>query len=373
MVILKADGSVVPIITSGGIPSLNYAANPCAGDNETLTAEQTPVSDPNIAASYYLDDHLGTTQMELSSGGWPVWSGAFTPFGQEIINGTATNYIGAQPADGTAMRYKFTGKERDTESGLDYFGARYYGSSMGRFSSPDDGADAVMGVPVPFADLNNPQSLNLYSYVLNNPLSRRDYDGHASYQPCNGGTQQCFQGDYDGEVYCKTSSGCIQWNAKTGEWGQYIQHFAPDGIKPDYSILEWIVGGKVAEAGLGVIGGLAGRVLAPAAEGAAGKGVQAVAKVLLKAGTKQEAKAVIDGMADGAQKASAKRGVASLGNNYSVTVTQGADGSVSIAGTRPGFDGSMTMTKTIDAAGNSTTTQTANDAAGNLVHYDPKH
>jgi RHS repeat-associated protein len=175
MVILKADGSVVPIITSGGIPSLNYAANPCAGDNETLTAEQTPVSDPNIAASYYLDDHLGTTQMELSSGGWPVWSGAFTPFGQEIINGTTTNYIGAQPADGTAMRYKFTGKERDAESGLDYFGARYLSSSMGRWMSPDW---ADKPVPVPYADLEYPQSLNLYAYVENNPLSRLDADGH---------------------------------------------------------------------------------------------------------------------------------------------------------------------------------------------------
>jgi RHS repeat-associated protein len=153
MVILKADGSVVPIITSGGIPSLNYAANPCAGDNETLTAEQTPVSDPNIAASYYLDDHLGTTQMELSSGGWPVWSGAFTPFGQEIINGTTTNYIGAQPADGTAMHYKFTGKERDAESGLDYFGARYYGSNMGRWMSPDNGYTEIAGMTF-ISDLN---------------------------------------------------------------------------------------------------------------------------------------------------------------------------------------------------------------------------
>jgi RHS repeat-associated protein len=51
--------------------------------------------------------------------------------------------------------YKFTDKERDTESGLDYFGARYYGSSMGRFMSPDE----------PFVDQNpsDPQSWNLYA------------------------------------------------------------------------------------------------------------------------------------------------------------------------------------------------------------------
>ena len=70
---------------------------------------------------------------------------------------------------------KFTGKERDSESGLDYFGARYYSSSMGRWMSPDwaDKPEAV-----PYSDLWNPQSLNLYGYVNNNPLSQADPDGH---------------------------------------------------------------------------------------------------------------------------------------------------------------------------------------------------
>jgi RHS repeat-associated protein len=72
-------------------------------------------------------------------------------------------------------RWRFTGKERDTESGNDYFGARYYASSMGRFLSPDWAAKIE---PVPYAKLDNPQSLNLYSYVWNNPLSRNDPDGH---------------------------------------------------------------------------------------------------------------------------------------------------------------------------------------------------
>jgi RHS repeat-associated protein len=71
--------------------------------------------------------------------------------------------------------YKFTGKERDTESGLDYFGARYYASSMGRFMSPDWAAKAE---PVPYAKLDNPQSLNLYAYMRNNPLGGVDQDGH---------------------------------------------------------------------------------------------------------------------------------------------------------------------------------------------------
>jgi RHS repeat-associated protein len=74
-----------------------------------------------------------------------------------------------------AMSYKFTGKERDAESGLDEFGARYYSSSSGRFTIPDWAATAV---DVPYADFGNPQSLNLYSYVKNNPLNATDLDGH---------------------------------------------------------------------------------------------------------------------------------------------------------------------------------------------------
>ena len=75
-------------------------------------------------------------------------------------------------------RSLFTGKERDTESGNDYFGARYYASSMGRFMSPDWSAKED---PVPYAQLDDPQSLNLYAYVRNNPLSRVDLDGHNDY------------------------------------------------------------------------------------------------------------------------------------------------------------------------------------------------
>jgi len=74
--------------------------------------------------------------------------------------------------------YHFTGKERDAESGLDYFGARYYGSSMGRWMSPDWSAKQE---PVPYSKLDNPQTLNLYQYMRNNPLSGADPDGHCDW------------------------------------------------------------------------------------------------------------------------------------------------------------------------------------------------
>ncbi|MGD0830887.1 MAG: RHS repeat-associated core domain-containing protein [Terracidiphilus sp.] len=68
-------------------------------------------------------------------------------------------------------RYSFTGKERDTESGNDYFMARYYSSAMGRFMSPDWSAKAT---PVPYARLDNPQSLNLYGGWRTLSFSRLD-------------------------------------------------------------------------------------------------------------------------------------------------------------------------------------------------------
>jgi RHS repeat-associated protein len=68
-----------------------------------------------------------------------------------------------------------TGKERDSESGNDYFGARYYSSSIGRFMSPDWSAKVE---PVPYSKLDDPQTLNLYAYLRNNPLAGVGADGH---------------------------------------------------------------------------------------------------------------------------------------------------------------------------------------------------
>ena len=85
------------------------------------------------------------------------------PYGEEYGPQIGTNH------------YKFTGKERDSETGLDYFGARYYGSALGRWLTPDWAAKATA---VPYAEFADPQSLNLYTYVRNIPTTRIDADGH---------------------------------------------------------------------------------------------------------------------------------------------------------------------------------------------------
>jgi RHS repeat-associated protein len=75
----------------------------------------------------------------------------------------------------SGRRSRSTGKERDAETGLDYFGARYFSGAEGRFASPDWSAKPQ---PVPYASLTDPQTLNLYGYVRNNPMARADADGH---------------------------------------------------------------------------------------------------------------------------------------------------------------------------------------------------
>jgi RHS repeat-associated protein len=81
-----------------------------------------------------------------------------------------------------AAARKYTGKERDQESGLDYFGARYYGSSLGRFTSPDPLLSS--------ARPGNPQTWNRYAYVRNNPLGRIDPTGLYDFKNTCGSTDK---------------------------------------------------------------------------------------------------------------------------------------------------------------------------------------
>ncbi|HEX3569850.1 MAG TPA: RHS repeat-associated core domain-containing protein [Acidobacteriaceae bacterium] len=109
-----------------------------------------------------------------------------------------------------------TGKERDTESGLDYFGARYYGFNMGRFMSPDWSAQAD---PVPYANLENPQSLNLYAYVGNNPLRFADPDGHLQededgnviFTATGDGACDVHRPGTEGRIDAQSRLGCQHW------------------------------------------------------------------------------------------------------------------------------------------------------------------
>jgi RHS repeat-associated protein len=119
---------------------------------------------PANTVHYYLSDHLGSTSIVVSAAGTIEEESDYYPFGTEVIvTGQGANEL------------KFAGKRRDTESQLDYFGARSYSNAFGRFLTPDWAAKPAA---VPYADFGDPQSLNLYGYVRNNPIMRFDLDGH---------------------------------------------------------------------------------------------------------------------------------------------------------------------------------------------------
>lgn len=103
-----------------------------------------------------MKDHLGSIRQTLSESGAVQSAMDYYAFG-----GTFSSYVVGSTVD----KYKFTGKERDTETGLDYFGARYFDSKVGHWMSVDPLAEKCPG-------------LSPYNYCLNNPLKLSDPDGN---------------------------------------------------------------------------------------------------------------------------------------------------------------------------------------------------
>ena len=116
------------------------------------------------AISYYAEDFIGSSRVITTSAGATCYDADFYPYGAES---NVTNTC--------RQNYKWTGKERDAETGNDDFDARYYSSVYGRFLSADWSA---VPAAVPYANLTNPQTLNLYAIVRDNPESFADLDGH---------------------------------------------------------------------------------------------------------------------------------------------------------------------------------------------------
>jgi RHS repeat-associated protein len=107
--------------------------------------------------TYYHLDAIGSVRMVTDAAGLVVGRYDYQPFGLPL------DRVPPPPPE----RLQFAGKERDSETGFDYFGGRYYSSVQGRFTSPDPAAH----------DLVNPQTFNKYRYALNNPLRYIDRDG----------------------------------------------------------------------------------------------------------------------------------------------------------------------------------------------------
>jgi len=119
---------------------------------------------------FNISDPLGTKRVQSTAQGVIEEYCLSLPYGNDVGNPAAANCVSI--LNGDATEHHFTAKERDLESGNDYFGARYYVSSMGRFVSPDE----------IFADQNpsDPRSWNMYVYVRDNPAAYFDPNGQGT-------------------------------------------------------------------------------------------------------------------------------------------------------------------------------------------------
>jgi RHS repeat-associated protein len=157
---------VMKALTGGG--STTYVHDAFGNLAAEYTTGSTPASP--CATCYLSWDHLGSTRMVTDASGAVVAKGRhdYLPFGYEVPGNTgarsATTWGGPD-----YLTAKYTGAERDAESGFDYLSARYHAGMQGRFLSADPGNAG--------ADLGNPQSWNGYSYVLDNPLANIDPTG----------------------------------------------------------------------------------------------------------------------------------------------------------------------------------------------------
>jgi RHS repeat-associated protein len=148
----KINGSVVTVYIgnlyecTSGVCSKHIFA----GGNRIVTKYPT-------ATYYYHTDHLRSSSVITDGSGAKVEEIYYYPFGQSRFNSGGVN-----------LKYKYTGQEEDAETGLYYYGARYYDPVIGRFTSPD------ILVPNPI----DPQDLNRYTYAGNNPLLYTDPTGH---------------------------------------------------------------------------------------------------------------------------------------------------------------------------------------------------
>ncbi len=158
----------------GGELLAEYAANTAASSPQKeygyRNGQLLVTAEPSANIHWLVADQLGTPRMiaDLSGSLSDLSRHDYLPFGEELFAGTGGRTT-AQGYTGDSVQQKFTGQQRDNETGLDYFNARYFASTQGRFTSIDPSRKSVVS--------NNPQSWNRYTYALNNPLAYVDDNG----------------------------------------------------------------------------------------------------------------------------------------------------------------------------------------------------
>jgi RHS repeat-associated protein len=180
----------------GSISATATSSDAWRGWGDLMVAFKPGSTTMTTSATYFVhQDHLGSTRLLISYSATPglnaqvLDSMDYLPFGEIIAGGGSTTH-------------KFTGDERDSETGLDHTLFRQYSSSLGRWSSPDPLA----------GDISDPQSLNRYSYVRNNPLTGVDPLGADMIEIGGGGLNCTLDG-------ISTSCGSVNLNDSDSSGG----------------------------------------------------------------------------------------------------------------------------------------------------------
>ncbi len=265
-----------------------------------LTAEYSTAVNTSPCATCYLSaDYLGTPRLVTDGAGNLIGRHDYLPFGEEVQAGTFGRNGQWGPGN-DVVGQKFTGKERDAESGLDYFGARYYGSALGRFTSPDK--------PLIGQNERNPQSWNLYTYVGNNPLARIDPNGE-SWRVCvdNGNGGQSCRTLNDDEYQSL-------YNQQNGQQGINL----PSGLAGNITCGGSVCGSAVyhedslqdesASIGVGIV---AGGIVSKAIGGVAGWVAGLFTKTAAETGTTVASRIILTGFSN-AEKAMIQKSLTAL-------------------------------------------------------------
>lgn len=193
----------------------DYAGN-LVDEYVSFNGARTARIDSSKNVAYYFADHLGSSRVVTDASGNILDDSDFYPFGVE-----------RPVSSSSGNTYKFTGYERDVESGLDYASARHFSSALGRFMSPDP----LSGYA------GNPQSWNRYAYVQNNPLNSVDPSGMCDENDtsdCDDSGDSPNSGTNDSAYQAPLFQGVLGigysfTGGETGVWWDYGGYLLPNG------------------------------------------------------------------------------------------------------------------------------------------------